>query len=136
MSWSSWDVNGYGIDVDDMTISYSEEDVDTLLKKAPTAYKETRKQMKEGGFESYEDIEYKDGTYGIMPVITKAVREIENISLEYHQGENGNFILFPPFYPWNSCMDNDKSMTVEKLDRIYRKYFGTEGDYVSAQYQG
>lgn len=132
----NWEVNGYGVAEEDIKVIYDEEDVDALLKKAPTVYKKIREQMKKDGHKFYEDIEHEDGTYGIMPVITKAVREIENISLEYHQGENGNFILFPPFYPWNSCMDNDKSMTVEKLDGIYRKYFGTEGDYVSAQYQG
>lgn len=136
MSWRTWDVNGYGVAGEDIAISYSEEDIDKLLKKAPVAYKAVREKMKADGISTYEDYETESGEYGIIPVIVAAIREIQGISLEYHQGENGNFVLFPPFYPWNTCLDHDKDMTTDRLDAIYRRYFGTDGDYVSAQYQG
>ena len=136
MSWSSWDANGYGVAEEDIVISYSEEDVDRLLKKAPAAYKAIREKMKADEVDTYEDYETEFGKYGIVPVIVAAIREIQGISLEYHPGEDGNFVLFPPFYPWDACLEHDKDMTTDRLDAIYRKYFGADGDYVSAQYQG
>ena len=136
MSFTTWDVNGYGINEDDAKLVYGEEETRNFLKTAPITKAKVEKDMTNEGIACFADYETDDGKCGIDAIVVMAISEKEGISLEYHCAENGNFILFPPYYPWQSRLDKDAQMTEEKLDTIFKKYFGTEGRYVSAQYQG
>ena len=140
MSWRTWDVNGYGISDEDIRLVYDTKDIMHLLKNAPITRDIIETWLRNQSdpnddciFDEYED---EQGRSGGLAIITKAVSEIEDITLEYHCAENGNFILFPPYYPWQDHTKNDNNMTTDKLDLIYTKYFGSNGDYVSAQYCG
>ena len=137
MSWNAWDVNGYGIDEADVRLAYDEESISRLLDRAPVFKSKVKAQMDAAEIELFGDYEDPDYCHtGYMPLVTGALSEIEGITVEYHAAENGNFILFPPYYPWQAKLPNDDRMSTEKLDEIYMRYFGIEGGFVSAQFQG
>ncbi len=140
-----WTVSGYGINMFDEIGNFlplDKDRLDKLMENAP----ETREFADDylEGFEPedrddpniYDDIEDDSCNRGPAMLLCKIINEIEGLSLEAHNAENGDFILFVPMYPWSAKTERDEQMTPQKLDEIFAKYAGVKGDYQEAEYCG
>lgn len=134
MSYHVWTTYGYGFCVDD--IKTTPEKLLKLAEMNPAVLKDVREYLNEYfDGEGYKDEELEmsdfddlEGEYcerGVTYVLYQVINEIEVIYADDYDGVP--YILYCPNYPW-SLKENEKDLTIDKVDEIFQKYISVLTD--------
>ena len=125
MGYTSWHNYGYGFRTDNIHID-SPERVRDLIHLAPDYETWVLKTFSESeittpSLEDYLSLD-EDFDNGIATVLAEVIEEIEHIPLTHCDDFDGSvYLIYQPTYPWK-LTEAEKTLTVEKLDAMLRKY--------------
>ena len=133
MSYHTWHTYGYGVRTDDIKVK-TLESLQSLIALAPLVEEDFRTWFKENQIENptiedYYEYDDNDGCH-LAAILKMVIWEIEGIDLTACNDFNDkDFLLFEPLYPWG-LTELDKTMTKEKLERIFNKYLSIITDNI------
>lgn len=106
MSRDTWPIVGYGIDVDDIYGYFNRDKIIDILNE-----RHVNVPNPEDFEESIYD-EYGDFAYFIASLDETGI-------LEYaYDGDGRQFVLFPPYYPWQKRPDHNELKTKEGVENF------------------
>lgn len=130
---------GYGICTSELTKEIEIDRLLGLIKTAPELHKKITRFFTDSG--SLENIETYDiltvyvetcedyNSGGLAEILREAIMETEKIDLMVCEGyESETYLLFGPRYPWTESTEEEKNLTEEKLNEIFRKYLSIVTD--------
>ena len=125
MSYCSWHVYGYGINVSDI-VEKSLPRLQKMLNFAPDYQKSILNWFSEIGLSepSYDDYMEFDQDYrlGLATILKETILEAEHIEFVSCDDFNGNtYLVYGPSYPWR-IPNAEKDLTEEKIRAILSKY--------------
>ena len=125
MSYSEWEIRGYGVDVTDLNIT--PERMVEFLKLDPEAEAMARTFFEQRGIDSptMDDFECFDefGVPAIASTIAAVMNNVEeNIQfIGVSDFDDEEFVLWVPTYPWDMT-GRERTITPDELDAIFGKY--------------
>lgn len=133
MAYENLTCYGYGICTSELTKEIEIDRLLGLIKTAPALHKKITRFFADSG--SLENIETYDiltvyvetcGDYnsgGLAEILREVIMETEKIDLMVCEDyESETYLLFEPRYPWSESTEEEKNLTEEKLNEIFRKY--------------
>lgn len=139
MAYENLTSYGYGICTSELTKEIEIDRLLDLIKTAPELHKKIVRFFADSG--SLENIETYDiltvyvetcGDYnsgGLAEILREVIMETEKIDLMVCEDyESETYLLFGPRYPWSESTEEEKNLTEEKLNEIFRKYLSIVTD--------
>ena len=139
MSYHTWHTYGYGVRTDNIKVK-SLEALQALIALAPLTEKDFSDWFKENEIENptledYYEYDDNDGCH-LAAIMRMVIMETEGVELTAcNDFDDKDFLIFEPLYPWG-LTEIDKTMTKEKLEGIFCKYFSMiTDDLIDLDYQ-